>query len=261
MNTDQKVIAKKSLGQNFLRSAKALREIVEAADLSTTDTVLEIGPGEGVLTAELLQKAGRVLAVEKDDRLIPLLQQKFASEILDGKFILIHGDVLELDFSNYVEHQQYKVVANIPYYITGLLLPLILSNSIQPSRAVFLVQKEVADRIAARDGKESILSMSVKAYGIPRVVSKVPRGAFVPAPNVDSAIIEISKISKDFFINHNITEEKFFTTLKKGFAHKRKLLKSNLEATEEQLVSINIDPQTRAEDLSLEEWGNLARIL
>lgn len=256
-----KLYAKKSLGQNFLRSTKALRQIVEAANLSSKDIVLEVGPGEGVLTIELLKQARTVVAVEKDDRLIPILQEKFAVEISDQKLILIHGDILEISLPSILTNRGYKLVANIPYYITGLLLPFFLSGNLQPSRAVVLVQKEVADRIVAHDKKESILSMSVKAYGVPRIVDKVPRGAFVPAPNVDSAILEISNISKDFFSKTPVISEKsFFETLKKGFAHKRKLLRGNLEISEEQIQSVGLPPKVRAEDITLEDWKKLTQI-
>jgi 16S rRNA (adenine1518-N6/adenine1519-N6)-dimethyltransferase len=150
-------------------------------------------------------------------------------------------------------------VANIPYYITGLLLPLILSGSTQPSKAVFLVQKEVADRIAARDNKQSILSMSVKVYGTPKVIAKVPRGAFVPAPNVDSAIIEIANISKNFF--KTISEDQFFATLKKGFAHKRKLLKGNLGLSDQEMTEAGLSPKARAEDITLDDWKKLTELI
>lgn len=270
------IFAKKSLGQNFLRSQKALSQIIEAADIATdisdhiqsditgdtaeADIVLEIGPGEGALTAKLLETPAKVIAVEKDDRLIPLLNQKFQTALETGKLRIIHGDILEISFSELgLAHHRFKVIANIPYYITGLLIPLILSGPLQPSKAVLLVQKEVAERIVARNGKHSILSLSVQAYGSARIIDKVPRGAFVPAPNVDSAIIEISDISKDFF--KEISETAFFTTVKKGFAHKRKLLKSNLGLSDEILQNIGLSPQARAEDLHLQDWKKIARLV
>lgn len=257
------IFAKKSLGQNFLRSTKALRQIVEAADLSSTDTVLEIGPGEGALTEGLLRSGAHVIAVEKDDRLIKILSSKFNKEITSKKFILIHGDALLIPFDSLnLTSGKFKVVANIPYYITGALLRIILGGDIQPSRAVVLVQKEVAERIVARDGKESILSMSIKCYGTPQIIDKVPAGAFVPAPNVDSAILRVADISKDFFTTAPaISESAFFTTLKAGFAHKRKLLRANLSLTDEDLVNINLSPLARAEDINLEDWKHLALAL
>ncbi len=228
---------KKSLGQNFLRSPKALKDIVDAARLEKGDLVLEIGPGEGTLTAALLQNENnvRVIAIEKDDRLIPILHEKFAIEIKEDRFTLIHGDILELPLDSKelkslgIKDKNFKVVANIPYYITGAILPMLLGEKIQPSKAVVLVQKEVAERTVARDGKQSILSVSVKVYGKASIAAKVPRGAFVPAPNVDSAVLVIDDISKDFF--KKVSEKDFFKVVKTGFAHKRKLLGTNLDST------------------------------
>ncbi len=256
------VYAKKSLGQNFLRSNKALRQIVESAAIVRGETVLEIGPGEGVLTESLMFAGAHVIAIEKDDRLIPILEEKFAKEIAEERLTLIHGDALAIPFKDLrLRSGEFKVVANIPYYITGLLLPMILGGSVQPSRAVVLVQKEVAVRIVARDNKESILSMSVKAYGTPRLVDTVPAGAFVPAPSVDSAILEVSNISKRFFTEAPaISESDFFSTLKLGFAHKRKLLRANLALTDAQLESIQLPIKSRAEDITLTDWKNLTHI-
>jgi 16S rRNA (adenine1518-N6/adenine1519-N6)-dimethyltransferase len=258
------IFAKKSLGQNFLRSTKALRQIVEAAKLEKGDWVLEIGPGEGVLTADILKSGAKVTAVEKDDRLIPVLTEKFKEEIKNGQLELLHGDALEIPFETIgLETGKFKVVANIPYYITGLLLPLILGGKIQPSLAVVLVQKEVAVRALARDKKESILSMSIKVYGKPRIVDTVPAGAFAPAPTVDSAILCIENISKDFFnTNPKISEDAFFETVKSGFAHKRKLLRANLELTDEKMTLAGLSPLSRAEDISLQDWKllTLARL-
>jgi 16S rRNA (adenine1518-N6/adenine1519-N6)-dimethyltransferase len=257
------IFAKKSLGQNFLRSEKAIRQIVEAAQLSPRDIVLEIGPGEGVLTAALLDTGAAVIAIEKDDRLISILNEKFASYTENGHFQLIHGDALEMLAAGPFTDKKFKVVANIPYYITGALLPLILESNPKPSQAVLLVQKEVAERIIARDDKESILSMSVKAYGQPRIVGKVPAGAFVPAPTVDSAILSIEDISNDFFSQKpEITPLSFFKVLKAGFAHKRKLLRANLnevgfKITAEDMEKIKVPALSRSEDLTLDDWRSI----
>ncbi|MFM2357428.1 MAG: dimethyladenosine transferase, rRNA (adenine1518-N6/adenine1519-N6)-dimethyltransferase, partial [Candidatus Parcubacteria bacterium] len=184
-----KIQPKKSLGQNFLRSKKALQAIVEAGHITEQDTVLEIGPGEGVLTEKLLEKAGQVVIIEKDHRLIPLLQEKFSKEITSGKLKLIPGDVLDITIEEYIPTATaYKLIANIPYYITGEILRTFLEKQKQPEKIVLLVQKEVADRIMARDKKESILSLSVKIYGDPKREMVVNRESFKPVPNVDSAI-------------------------------------------------------------------------
>ncbi len=260
--------AKKSLGQHFLRSESALRKIAEAGQLSPADIVLEIGPGEGVLTKLLLEQAGKVIAVEKDDRLIPLLKQKFATEIASRKLELIHADILKFSIFNFqFSGKPYKIVANIPYYITGALIRKFLESDAQPKTMVLLIQKEVGKRIIAKDKKESILSISVKAYGVPRYIDTVKAGAFSPPPKVDSAIIAIENISKEFFTD-GLTEPlhgtrldlvrkaelRFFALLKKGFAHPRKLLSSNLEIDPQILVSCGLSPKVRAEEVSLAEW-------
>jgi 16S rRNA (adenine1518-N6/adenine1519-N6)-dimethyltransferase len=252
--------AKKSLGQNFLTSHAIARDIVTAAQITADDTVLEVGPGKGFLTEHLLQKAGQVVAVEKDDRMIEYLKDKFQNEIASKKLELVHEDILSFDISRSVLHDlRYTLVANIPYYITGEILRLFLSSDMQPSRMVLMVQKEVAERIIARDGKESILSMSVKAYGEPHYIKKVPARYFSPKPNVDSAVLLIENISKRNFAS-NEDEEKFFEVVKRGFAHKRKVLLGNLknfyapQKLEGNFKKCGITPAARAENLSLEQW-------
>lgn len=251
---------KKSLGQNFLTSPGAVFEIVRSAEIQADDTILEIGPGKGVLTKELLGWAKKVIVVEKDDELAPLLEQEFGQK---PNFKLIHGDILEFYPSDYgLEDGKFKVIANIPYYITGEILQKFLETPVQPSRMVLMVQKEVAERIVARNMAESILSMSVKAYGTPKIIATVKAGSFYPKPKVDSAILLIENISRDFFEKEHpfgqADEKKFFETVKKGFAHKRKFVKSNLETTEETLEECGIPPKARPEDLSKENWLCLA---
>ncbi len=255
--------AKKSLGQHFLRSDRALREIIEAADLSQGDVVLEIGPGEGVLTAQLLQYAGHVIAIEKDEELFAHLSERFSAEITSGKLELISGDVLAFSPITYnLKPNTYKLVANIPYNITGAIFEQFLSSVAQPSLMVVLIQKEVAERIVVRDGKQSILSIAVAVYGTPRIVSRVPRGAFAPAPAVDSAILAIEGISRKSFKTTK-EESNFFKLLRAGFAHKRKLLIRNLEmvVSRDMLLKsfelCGISPATRAETLSVSEWALL----
>lgn len=258
------VYAKKSLGQHFLRSSRALDAIIEAGDVQENDVVLEIGPGEGVLTKRLLEAGASVLAVEKDDDLFSELKSKFSKEILTGKLILRHEDILDFDFATPIA-ARYKLIANIPYNITGAILEKFLSETRQPERMVLLVQDEVAKRIVARDGKESILSISVKAYGAPRYVEKVLAGSFVPAPSVNSAIIAIEDISKQFFAN--FSEKGFFSILKAGFKSKRKKLSSNLstifdpELVKNAFETLDLDPNLRAEDVPLKNWKNMARKL
>lgn len=230
---------KKSLGQHFLRARSHLEALADAADIKKGDIVLEIGPGEGTLTQMLLERGARVIALEKDARLIPVLNEKFA----ERDFELVEGDALEYQ----PKRKKFKVVGNVPYYITGALFKKFLSGPRQPTTLVFLVQKEVAERVA-RDKKESILSLSIKAYGTPKYVKTVPRGAFSPPPTVDSAILAISEISRRNFIDA-AHEARFFEIVKKAFGQKRKTLKNTL----------GLDSQARPEDLSLAAWLELAR--
>lgn len=251
--------AKKSLGQNFLNSKTIAHEIVRSAELSGSDTVLEIGPGKGFLTAELLKTRAHIFAIEKDDRLIPFLQEKFAEEITKGVFTLIHDDVTNFDPHAYgLTNGTYKLIANIPYYLTGYIIRTFLETPHKPERMILMIQKEVADRIVARDKKESILSIAVKAYGTPRIVKKVPARYFTPAPNVDSAVLAIEHISNTHFADKKL-EKLFFDIVKIGFAHKRKQLAGNLkelfgDTTSTLLAQTGISPHARAEDIILEEW-------
>ena len=263
-----KLFAKKSLGQHFLNSPTALKQIISAAEIRNDETVLEIGPGTGILTAELLKTGAKVIAVEKDDRAISLLEQTFANEFKSGQLTLIHGDILELDMASIgLANDSYKLVANIPYYITGAILERFLEHEPRPKKIVLLVQKEVAERIIARDGKESILSISVKAFGMPKIIATVPRGAFTPAPNVDSAILAIAGIAAESFKEIGIDIRGFFSIVRAGFAHKRKLLKRNLEAVcemgkiEEAWKALGLDEKARAEDLKPSDWISISKEL
>lgn len=244
---------KKSLGQHFLHAQSYLTLIADSAKISPGDAVLEIGPGDGALTAELLKRGARVLAIEKDHRLIAGLSEKFAGLPLT----VIEGDALTLDISRVSLKKGYKIVANIPYYITGALLKKFLTAQVQPRSMTLLVQKEVAERIA-RNKKESILSLSVKAYGDPRYIKTVPRGAFAPPPNVDSALLRIENISRERFTNRE-EEELFFTLVRAGFGQKRKLLRRNLEHilgtyAQENMKRSSIPEDARAEDVTIEKW-------
>lgn len=211
-------------------------------------TVLEIGPGTGMLTQQLLLKAERVVAVEADANLYKQLQEIFAGELRNGKLELHHQDIRNFDPSSIVG--EYSLVANIPYYITGEIIRMFLSAAHQPSSMTLLVQKEVAVRIA-RERKESLLSLSVKVYGTPKYEFTVPKGAFKPAPKVDSAVLTIRGISRANFHSAK-AETRFFQYIRAGFAHKRKLLANNL--AEQGLPTNGVAPKARAEDLSLADW-------
>jgi 16S rRNA (adenine1518-N6/adenine1519-N6)-dimethyltransferase len=258
--------AKKSLGQNFLHSMGAVNAMVEASRVTKEDIVLEIGPGKGVLTEFLLKTGAQVIAVEKDDRMIPHLSERFGGEVTSGKLKLIHGDILDISPKELgLLANKYKLVANIPYYITGELIQKFLETDSQPSLMTLMLQKEVARRIVAKDGKESILSLSVKAYGSPKYIQTVSAGSFNPVPSVDSAILLIDNISSDFTDKN--TEKMFFKVIKAGFAHKRKKLIRNLEIVAEKNIlentfsTLQLDVDTRAEDLDLKQWKTLAQKL
>ncbi len=258
--------AKKSLGQNFLKSKSALKTIVSTGEITPKDTIVEIGPGKGALTEYILQSGATLIAIEKDDELFAYLSEKYADYISNKKLTLIHNDVLNLDDSFYkLSTKNYKLIANIPYNITGQIIRKFLTATYKPTSMVLLVQKEVSDRIVARDGKESLLSLSVKLYGTPKYIKKVPARDFSPAPKVDSAILLIKDIKKP---NLTPTQETlFFDILHTGFAHKRKMLIGNLSETypRERIISafqsLSINENTRAENLTLKDWIALTRIL
>ena len=287
--------AKKSMGQNFLRSQEALRKMCEAGEVNDKDIILEIGPGKGALTEKLLEKANKVIAVEKDWELFKFLKEKFKDEIKNRKLILLNDDILNINLGEVFlkffsgprmredeepDHSknlktprldfEYKIIANIPYNITGAILKKFLSSDNQPEKMILLVQKEVAERIVACDSKESILSLSIKAYGTPKYTMKVHKRFFSPAPKVDSAIIAITNISKDNF-KTGIDEKNFFNIIKAGFAHKRKVLCRNLEnlqtlevglpKIDEIFEKLGINAKIRAEDVPFEKWLEISRSL
>jgi 16S rRNA (adenine1518-N6/adenine1519-N6)-dimethyltransferase len=242
-----------------LKSKQAIVDMIRAADISRGEKVLEIGPGKGVLTEALLEAGAHVITVEADRELIPFLQEKFAEEIEEGKLKLVQGNILDVSPSTSLGTTSYKLVANIPYYITGAIIRKFLEAKNQPKSMTLLVQKEVAERIVARDGKESILSLSVKAYGTPKIVTKVPKRYFSPEPKVDSAIIHIGNISKNNF--KGLSEEKFFEIIRTAFAQKRKTLAKNLRIFRLEPPNGLVDPKIRAEDLSLKDFILLAKKL
>ncbi len=253
------VRAKKSLGQNFLMHEATAARIAGAAGLTDSDAVLEIGPGTGMLTRVLLAHVAKVIAVEADRELAASLAETFACEREEGKFVLIEGDIRAFDPTEHFSGP-YKIVANIPYYLTGELMRRFLEARMQPESITFLVQKEVAERIA-RSKKGSVLSLSVKAFGTPRYAFTVPRGAFKPSPKVDSAVLTITHISRDAF-DTPAQEARFFALIHAGFSHKRKLLASNLQEAgllgRDTLASHGIPMNARAEDLPLDAWLALA---
>jgi 16S rRNA (adenine1518-N6/adenine1519-N6)-dimethyltransferase len=253
----------KSLGQNFLIDEAALLHVVEAAGIEAEDEVLEIGPGLGGLTRYLAGRARQVVAVELDGDLLPPLREVLAS---CPNVRLVHGDILALDPAELMISPGYLVVANIPYYITSALIRHLLEARTRPRRLVLTVQREVAERITAAPGDMSLLALSVQLYGQPRVVAHIPAGAFYPAPKVDSAIIRTDLYPAPVIPVTHIPG--FFRLAKAGFSQKRKTLRNALSAglacepaqAEQLLRAAGIDPQRRAETLSLVEWGQLVTV-
>lgn len=251
--------AKKSLGQNFLYDENLLQRIVNAAEVSTADTVLEVGPGLGALTKQLAEVAHKVIAVELDDRLLPVLH----NELRPYPHVqVIHGDILEQDpTALFREEKSYKVVANVPYYITGAILRHLLEAPAKPSKMVLTVQKEVAERLTAEPGNMSILAVSVQFYGRAELVTHLAAGAFYPRPNIDSSVLLIDLTQRDSAAAQVDDESSFFRLVKVGFSQKRKQLHKNLrglgynkEEITQALQQAGIDGRRRAETLSVAEW-------
>ena len=256
--------AHKGLGQNFLQDPMALEAIIAAAEIQPTDTVLEIGPGLGSLTRYLAVSARGVIAVELDEKLMPPLKTVLSPY---QNVQVIHGDILKISPQDLIADNDYLVVANIPYYITSAVIRHLLESESKPRRIVLTIQKEVAGRICARPGDMSLLALSVQVYGRPRVAAYIPAEAFFPAPKVDSAVLVV-----DIYPAPVIRPELlnvFFKLVKAGFSQKRKTLRNSLSAglhisptqASELLTRIEIDPQRRAETLSIDEWERLAEIV
>jgi len=264
----------KSLGQNFLINKNILSKIIKASNLSKNDIVLEVGPGIGTLTYELAQNASKVIAIEKDHDMINILQETL-SEF--NNVNIVEDDILEISnfqflISNQIQkpNAKYKVVANIPYYLTSHLIRTFLECENQPQEIILLIQKEVAQRITAKPPHMNLLAVSVQYYAKPEIISYVPRNCFLPAPKVDSAIIKITPhISSLSFSQKRESREfndLFFKVVKAGFSHPRKQLANNFcseldiekEAVQNWLLQNNIKPTQRAETLSVNNWKNLA---
>lgn len=266
--------AKKSLGQNFLKDEDVLQRIVEGASLSKEDIVIEIGPGKGALTELLAEKCGKVIAIEIDDRLIEPLHTKFVG--IDNVEI-IHDDILKLNLPELVTNKlmklkaneaSYKVVANIPYYITAPIIRLLLETKFPPTETILMVQKEVAERIVAKKGAMSILAVSVQYYAKAQFLFTVFKESFDPVPKIDSAVIKLTR-DKGQETPDKDEVKKFFKIVRAGFSAKRKTLINNLsnglqadkKIIEEKLESVGFPPNTRAQELGVEDWKKLGDLL
>jgi len=251
---------KKSLGQNFLINESILPTIIKAAEIEPGDVVIEVGPGHGVLTGELLKAGAKVFAIEKDFDLIAGLTKKFGNH---KSLKIVHQDALFFDASHF---EKYKVVSNLPFYIASPIIRKFLESSNQPEMMVLMVQKEVAEKITAKPGnrERGILTLSVEFYGNSEIVAEVPKNSFCPQPKVDAAVIKIVPEPKS-----DIDPKLFFRIVKAGFSAKRQQIHNSLAATlrlpkdevDKWLKKSNVDHQKRAEDLALEDWINLVNNL
>ncbi len=267
--------ARKSLGQHFLINSGVLNKITAAADLTPSDIVIEVGPGPGVLTAELIKSAGYVIAVEVDASMVALLKENFWEA---NNLSLITSDILEVDPLELIRQEssrfpenlktstKYKLVANLPYYITQPIIRHFCEASVKPQSLVIMVQKEVAKNIVAQPGDLSIMAISVQLYGKPQIVDYVPAANFYPVPKVDSALLKIQMYDKP--IVEMTSEKNFFKTVKAGFCAARKQvansLSQGLDIPKPEVISLmqaaGVDPQKRAETLSLIEWARLEKV-
>jgi len=259
----------KRLGQNFLVSESALREIVETADLKSEDFVLEIGGGTGVLTNELLKSKAKVFTVERDRRLAEVLIKRFESEIKNKQLVVIQNDFLKLPFPQFFrelgfKEKNYKVVSNLPYQITSPVLETILERDFLPSLAVLTIQKEVAKRICAEPGKMSSISVIIQSVSKPKILSHFPPSHFFPPPEVDSSLLKLENIS---YPDSDI--KRLRKIVRAGFAFKRKMLKNNLatliQGDEAKILrmfnKLSISPGARAQDLSVQDWQRINKML
>jgi len=255
--------AKKSLGQHFLVDRGVLRRIVEAADLSPADVVVEIGPGQGLLTRELAAQAGRVIAVELDDALAARLMEEFKSQ---PHVSVIHADAREVDIEALVEPgTPFKLVANLPYYAASPIIRRFLRATHKPSLMVVMVQREVAREMAAQPDEMGFLSLTTQLYAKPRLVCTVPPGAFRPRPKVASAVLRLDTLPRlALDVDH---EERFIEMVRAGFSAPRKQLHNCIrkgldlppDAVGKMLAEAGVEPTRRAETLSMAEWGALYR--
>ncbi len=251
----------KSLGQHWLRDRLTLEHIADCADIRSDDVVLEIGPGLGTLTSELLRRSKKVVAVEFDRALAHKLPGQFPGKDL----AVVQSDILSFDLS--VMPAGYKVVANVPYYITSKIVQMMMTADNKPSTTVLLIQKEVAERLAAQPGNMSILAVSAQVYAEVNLGDVVPAELFTPPPKVDSQVVILKTRPKPLV--SKAEEKDFFRIVKAGFSAKRKKIRSSLAGglsepktvIEHYLKSAEINPDARAEDLSIEQWLRLMKVI
>lgn len=258
------IIPARSKGQNFLIREEVYDEMTVAADLKPDDMVLEVGPGLGFLTAKLAARAGKVVAVELDDKLFGILKTGLIAKKIKNVEV-VNEDILKVSLTRYVS-EKYKVVANLPYNITSIFLRKYLEAEIKPELMVLMLQKEVAERITAKAGKMSLSSVSVQFYANAEIIKTVPKDFFWPQPEVDSAIVKIIiNPPSPPFVKGGKIEKEFFQLVKFGFSAKRKMLKNNLAAgfkmdqaeVEEKIIKAGFNGKIRAQELAVDDWRKL----
>lgn len=259
----------KEKGQNFLLNQEVIDLIISSSQVTDADQILEIGPGLGILTENLVKEAKSVVAVELDDKLFRFLKAKF----IDKKNLkLIQADILKSEINDLVSGE-YKIIANLPYNITSFFLKKFLTAPNKPIDLTLLLQKEVAERICAKPGEMSLLAVSVQLYGLPKIIKVVSRKDFWPSPKVDSAIIKISNVKNqaavDNFFSSEISEKFFWQIVRIGFSARRKQLHNNLASglkmsstdLKKILNQANFDDRIRAQNLAVDDWLRLAKAL
>ena len=268
--SEYKIQANKNLGQNFLINENVIEEIINAAQINDNDLIIEIGPGLGTLTSKLLEKAGKVIAIELDKKMVLVLEDRFS---LYDNFECINEDVLKVDLESLISEEKSKglktakIVANLPYYITTPIIMKLLEEKLDIETITVMIQKEVADRLVAEPGKANTgaITYAINYYTNPKVVLQVPNTAFIPAPDVNSTVIQLEVLQKPKI--DVIDEEMFFKVIKYAFMQRRKTLLNSLtnskilgekEYIEKMLSELGIEKTIRAENLSLEEFAKIA---
>ena len=254
------IVPKKQLGQNFVIQRSALEQIITAASLTEQELILEIGAGLGALTLELAGSGHRVVAVEYDKRLVPILRSIMAAQ---SNVSIIHGDILQLDLAEILDQRKYIVVANIPYHITSAVIRRLMESPLRAKRVILTIQREVAERIVAGPGDLSLLALSVQVFGLPRIHSHISSAAFYPQPKVESSVLRIDMLPESMITKGEL--DLFFRIAKAGFSQKRKQLRNALAGglhlspreIEEIMQGVDINPTRRAQELDLDDWQRL----
>ena len=257
----------RKFGQNFLCSGEVADLIADAIHYELSGVIIEIGSGEGVLTFRLAARAKNLVTIEKDRFLAEALRKEIEKRNIKN-CILVEGDARDISFTKHAKGSSYSLIGNIPYYLTAYIFRKTFEEEgVLPQEIIFTIQKEVAERIVANEPRHSLLSVSIQAFGVPRIIAHVSRRHFLPSPKVDSSVLSVSDISRGQFLKHRVSHDDFFTVLRAGFSHPRKFLIRNLahslklstEEMAELFLKLSLNEKTRASELSVEQWFLLVR--